>query len=173
MKRILILSCIITFSMMANAQQQTPQLLKQPANWQFERFPLPPQFAPNIHYKGTEELRFSPGMFVKDSIDYFTYAFVAELDCTTSLSQEDIKNYLLDYYKGLCIGTAKQRKLSVDTSQISVAITQDMNTKAGIMFEAKLHIFGVFTDGAPVDLNMQIKGMTNIKNLLGFYCITA
>ena len=37
----------------------------QPANWEFERFSLPPGFAPGITYKGAEELRFAPGMFKK------------------------------------------------------------------------------------------------------------
>jgi hypothetical protein len=29
-------------------------------NWQFERFVLPPEFAPDIPYNGAEELRFHP-----------------------------------------------------------------------------------------------------------------
>src|ERR1700749_1981266 len=110
-----------------NAQEQTPQLLKQPANWQFERFSLPPGFAPNIPYKGVEELRFSPGMFVKDSTTYFTYAFVAGLDNVNSVSQDDIRNYLLNYFNGLCSSTAKERNLSIDTSKISVAIEKKQN----------------------------------------------
>ena len=79
-----------------NAQEQTPQLLKQPANWQFERFALPPEFAPNIPYKGAEELRFSPGML---------------MDSINSITQDEIKNYLLSYFKGLCSNTAKQKNL--------------------------------------------------------------
>lgn len=139
------------------AQEQQPQLLKQPANWQFERFTLPPEFAPGIPYKGVEELRFSPGMFVKDSASYFSYAFVAELDHTTSLSQEAIKNYLLDYFRGLCSSTAKQRKLSVDTSKISVAIEKTGGSGKDAFYNATLNVFGVFADGAPVKLNMEIK----------------
>lgn len=157
----LIVFYVIILCITARAQQQTPQLLKQPADWQFERFPLPPQFAPNIHYKGVEELRFSPGMFIKDSVDYFTYVFVAEMDNITSVSEDNIKNYLLDYYKGLCISTAKQRKLSIDTSQITVAINKEKDKSADIMYDAMLHIFGVFADGAPLNLNMQIKVMTD------------
>jgi hypothetical protein len=160
MKKIILLTCIaITFSCWLNAQQQTPQLLKQPANWQFERFALPPEFAPNIPYKGAEELRFSPGMFVKDSATYFTYAFVAELDNINSISQDDIKDYLLNYFKGLCSNTAKQRKLSIDTSKITVDIEKEKNAEDNVFYNTTLHIFGVFADGAPVTLNMEIKVM--------------
>lgn len=158
MKKIpIILFCIITFSNVLVAQQQTPQLLKQPANWQFEKFKLPPVFAPGFPYKGVEELRFSPGMFVKDSTSYFTYAFAAELDSIHSISQNDIRNYLLDYFKGLCSSTAKDRHLSIDTSKITVATERKKTIEKEVIYNAVLNIFGVFADGAPVKLNMEVK----------------
>jgi len=156
-----IVCCAILISNALFAQNQTAQLLKQPANWQFERFALPPEFAPNIPYKGVEELRFSPGMFVKDSSNYFTYAFVVELDNINSISRDDIKNYLLDYFKGLCGNTAKQRNLSIDTSKITVSLDKDESTGKDVHYNATLGIFGVFADGAPVRLNMEIKVMND------------
>ena len=160
-KTIAIFCCAILISIGLFAQNQTAQLLKQPANWQFERFALPPEFAPNIPYKGVEELRFSPGMFVKDSSNYFTYAFVVELDNINSISRDDIKNYLLDYFKGLCGNTAKQRNLSIDTSKITVSLDKDESTGKDVHYNATLGIFGVFADGAPVRLNMEIKVMND------------
>jgi hypothetical protein len=153
--------CAIILSNTIFAQNQAPQLLKQPSNWQFERFSLPPEFAPNIPYKGVEELRFSPGMFVKDSSNYFTYAFVVELDNINSISQDDIKNYLLDYFKGLCGNTAKQRNLSIDTSKITVSVDKDESIAKDVRYNATLGIFGVFADGAPVRLNAEIKVMND------------
>ena len=100
----------------------------QPASWEFERFSLPPGFAPGITYKGAEELRFAPGMFNKDSANYFTYVFVAQLDDVSAISQTDIRDYLLKYYKGLCFATAKDRKLVIDTTQITVAVEKQQNT---------------------------------------------
>ena len=163
MKKTIIFCCALIFSNALHAQppQSTSQLLKQPATWQFERFSLPPEFAPAIPYKGAEELRFSPGMFVKDSTTYFTYAFVAQLDDVNSISQDDIRNYLLSYFKGLCSSTAKQRNLSIDTSKITVAIEKKNNTGGNIFYNAVLNILGVFTDGAPVKLNMEIKVMND------------
>ena len=154
-----IVCCAILISIALFAQNQTAQLLKEPRNWQFERFALPPEFAQNIPYKGVEELRFSPGMFVKDSTTYFTYAFVAELTNVNSVSQDDIRNYLVNYFKGLCGSTAKQRHLSIDTSKISVAIEKNQHAGKDAFYNATLNIFGVFADGAPVKLNMEIKVM--------------
>ncbi len=162
MKNILIFIFTISLSLAAHAQQATPQLLKEPATWQSERFALPPAFAPGISYYGAEELRFSPGMFKKDSADYFTYAFVAELDNTKSISQENIRNYLIRYFKGLCSSTANDRKLIIDTSKIKVSIEKKKGTPVNeIVYNALLNIFGVFTDGAPVKLNMEVKVLMN------------
>jgi len=156
-----IVCCAILISIALFAQNQTAQLLKEPRNWQFERFALPPEFAQNIPYKGVEELRFSPGMFVKDSTTYFTYAFVAELTNVNSVSQDAIRNYLINYFKGLCGSTAKQRHLSIDTSKIDVAIERRQNAGNEAFYDATLNIFGVFTDGAPVKLNAEIKVMND------------
>ena len=151
-------------SLSAKAQKEKPQLLKEPAGWAFERFALPPVFAPAIPYHGVEELRFSPGMFKKDSADYFTYAFVAQPDSTTHVSKENIRNYLLLYFKGLCGTTAKERKLVIDTSKITVAIEKAKAVNRYVTsYDAQLNIFGVFTDGAPLKLNMEIKVLRNKK----------
>jgi hypothetical protein len=153
---------ILSITLVAQAQKDSPQLLKEPSNWTFERFALPPAFAPNFPFKGAEELRFSPGMFSKDSANYFTYAFVAELDNTTSIPQSGIKNYLLLYFKGLCASTAKDRKLSVDTSKITVVIERKKSSPGNeIIYSALLNVFGVFADGALVKLNMEVKVLAN------------
>src|SRR5450432_897469 len=163
MKNVLIaLIFIVSLSLVATAQQAKPQLLKEPLGWTFERFTLPPSFAPNFPYKGAEELRFSPGMFDKDSTQYFTYAFVAQLNGRSNISKEEVKNYLYDYFKGLCGHTAKDRKLVVDTSKISVAIEKKKDAPSGeTIYNALLQVFGVFADGAPVQLNMEVKVLTD------------
>jgi hypothetical protein len=153
---------IASLTIAANSQESKPELLKEPANWTFERFTLPPAFAPGIPYKGVEELRFSPGMFNKDSTTYFTLAFVAQLDNVTTISQTNIRDYLLKYFKGLCSSTAKDRKLVIDTSQIAATIEKKKGTAVDeIIYNASVNVFGVFADGAPVKLNMEVKVFMN------------
>ncbi|MFI5131387.1 MAG: hypothetical protein ACHQFX_15400 [Chitinophagales bacterium] len=149
---------IFTLSYSARSQEHKPQLLFEPAAWEFERFELPPSFAPGIPYKGAEELRFAPGMFKKDTITYFTYVFVAELAGVMTISQNDIRDYLLKYYIGLCSATARDRKLTIDTTKITATVERKKGTTVQeSIYDASLDIFGVFADGAPVKLNMEIK----------------
>lgn len=156
--------CLIFLaSLSATAQEAKPELLKEPASWEFERFPMPPGFAPGIPYKGVEELRFSPGMFKKDSATYFTYAFVAQLDSITAISQTEIYDYLFNYFKGLCISTAKNRNLIIDSSKVTVAVKKKKGIPAGnAVYNCVLNIFGVFQDGAPVKLNAEVKVVTDM-----------
>jgi hypothetical protein len=138
--------------------QPKPTMLTGPADWQFEQFALPPVFAPGVKYKGIEELRFSPDMFKKDAPNYFTYAFAARLDNTKTVTQSNIQDYLLTYFRGLCSKTATDRKLSpVDTAAISVVIEKKTTTDSQPIYNITLHVFGVFADGAPVTLNMEAK----------------
>jgi hypothetical protein len=140
------------------SQEIKPKLLKLPDNWEFERFSLPPSFAPGIKYKGFEELRFAPGMFKKDSLDYFTYIFVASIDSLKDISRKDVQAYLVNYYKGLCGTVAKDNKLTIDISKITAVITRKRTLSSKtIIYDSSLTIFGVFADGALLKLNMEIK----------------
>jgi len=164
MKNETILVFLFLLSFAVKGQDTKAEFLKEPSAWEFEKFSLPPTFSSNFPYKGVEELRFSPGMFKKDAPDYFSYAFVAQLDNTSSITQQKVKNYLLSYFKGLCASTAKQRNLSIDTSQVKVSIEKTTKTSAdAVIYNAVMNVFGVFTDGAPVTLNAEIKVLNDQK----------
>src|SRR5204863_171753 len=47
-----------------------------PKGWGKETIELPPQFAPDMKWKGVEELRFAPGMFKAGADDFFSYALL-------------------------------------------------------------------------------------------------
>jgi hypothetical protein len=155
MKKLMTAIVFIFFLFTAHAQETTPQLLKGPATWEFERFALPPVFAPAFPYKGAEELRFAPGMFKKEAGDYFSYAFAAQLDSVSSFSKDDLQNYLLTYFKGLCMATARDRKLVIDDTKIAVSIEKKKSMSN--IYKASLDVFGVFADGSPVKLNAEIE----------------
>jgi hypothetical protein len=156
------IACLMMIALGVKGQNAKPEFLKGPTSWEFERFSLPPGFAPGFPYKGVEELRFAPGMFSKDASDYFSYAFVARLDSMASFTQDDLRNYLLVYFKGLCANTAKQRNLSIDTAQITVVTEKNkFETEA---YNAQIHLFGVFADGAPVTLNAEISVVSDPKS---------
>lgn len=151
---------VLTYSVLTAAAQPKPLLLMAPDDWRFEQFLLPPEFAPAVKYKGIEELRFAPGWGRKGAPDYFTLIFGIRFDDTKSVSRADIKDYLLTYFRELCSYTVKSRKLNpIDTSAISLSIEKKPTADKTYMYDVTLQMFGVFTDGSPVTLNMEIKVM--------------
>jgi hypothetical protein len=62
---------------------------------------LPPAFAPEITYKGTEDIRFSPGWAKSSSDQYWSYAFTWLVEGKRSLSEKMLAAYMTSYYKGI------------------------------------------------------------------------
>ena len=60
-----------------------PYFLDVPEGWVAERFPIPIDFAPQIPYKGVEDIRFSPGWGNAFTDEYWTYCFLWYLDGKT------------------------------------------------------------------------------------------
>ena len=145
--------CAVFFT----GQGNEPLLLKSPRDWKFERIDFPPGFAPDLDYKGFEELRFGPGMFDKKAEFYFSYVFAIVLKNTDS-SEVDLKDFLYKYYKGLISVVAQQKKMSVDLSQIKVkARKMKPSATPYPLYDVDLTIVDPFTDGKTLDLNMEIQ----------------
>jgi len=93
--------------------------------WFGERIDVPTGFAPNMSWKGIEEIRFAPGMFKPGQPDFFSYAFIFSLEPDSDLSPKVIREQILIYYKGLSnqVSTGKGRK--VDVSKFSMELVPE------------------------------------------------
>jgi hypothetical protein len=80
---------------------KAPYQLATPEGWGIERFLLPANFAPEIKYKGVEDIRFAPGWSKKASEEYWSYLFLWYLDGDVKQDVKSIELYLKDYYTGL------------------------------------------------------------------------
>jgi hypothetical protein len=80
---------------------EAPYFLPVPDGWTVERFPVPIAFAPEIPYKGVEDIRFAPGWGKADSDGYWSYAFLWYLEGEVSIDVLTLERNLKDYYTGL------------------------------------------------------------------------
>lgn len=110
-----------------NAQQSSePKFVfetGEPA-WVGERIELPPSFAPNLGWKGVEQIRFAPGMFQADAKDFFSYVLVFLLEPKAKTSEAALKRELLTYYKGLSEAVMKGKSKTVNTSTFTLNLTK-------------------------------------------------
>lgn len=80
---------------------EAPYHLPIPKDWAIERFLIPISFAPQISYKGVEDIRFTPGWANEKKDNYWTYAFLWYLDGTVETNEKIIAENLKHYYTGL------------------------------------------------------------------------
>ena len=60
---------LVTHSVAGQPGKEPPYQVPAPAGWAKETIPLPSAFAPDMKWKGAEELRFAPGMFKANAPD--------------------------------------------------------------------------------------------------------
>lgn len=81
--------------------QEVPYQLKVPKGWGTEQFNFPLSFAPQIEYRGIEDIRFLPGWAKKDSSDYWSYAFLWYLEGSIMFDAVIVEGHIKHYYEGL------------------------------------------------------------------------
>src|SRR5688572_27004103 len=107
MKIVAILMLSISFAA-ARAQEvfdghkwEAPYTLAVPKDWTIERFLIPISFAPQISYKGVEDIRFPPGWGKVKSEEYWSYAFLWYLDGEIKMNSTIVDSNVKAYYTGL------------------------------------------------------------------------
>jgi len=165
----------------ALAEDSPPKItLKVPADWKGERIPLPPTFARDMKLTGTEEARFSPGMFQEKSDTFFSYLFVFQVEPKTELTQKVIKDELLTYYRGLSRTIFKSRNVKVDTDSFAVKIKQSKPKKpqksvpAGLkQYDGSVTWIEPFVTQKRQTLTLEIQSWTDKKTGHGYLFVCA
>ncbi len=93
---------------------QAPYHFTAPKDWGIERFLIPISFAPQIAYKGVEDIRFTPGWAKVKTDEYWTYAFLWWLDGSPTMDANIIAANLKAYYTGLIETNRQGYKVPVE-----------------------------------------------------------
>ena len=115
---------------------ESPYTLPVPKDWAVERFQIPISFAPQIPYKGVEDIRFTPGWAKANSDEYWSYAFLWYLEGNVNMDTETLNRNLKAYYTGLVNVNGgkipKEKVIPVEASFMVVRKdTGDLKTFAG------------------------------------------
>jgi hypothetical protein len=102
---------------------KTAQLVA-PDKWTKETIRLPPGFARDMTFTGTEQVRFAPGMFKPESESFFSYVFAFELKKGTKVDSRSLNRELLKYYRGLSKAVLQERASKVDFSAFKLDLTK-------------------------------------------------
>jgi hypothetical protein len=138
------------------ALQEKSLLPPPPAGWRTERLEFPLSFAPELDYRGHEDLLFAPGMFNPDSESYFSYALAWSLSgpdgTAVELDEAGLARFLETYFRGLCKAVSADRGLERDVSEVKASVERD-----GPRYRASVAMFDPFTTGAALDLVIELE----------------
>lgn len=113
---------LLMSGMILVADEKDTVKLAAPDGWGGETIELPPTFARDMKLKGSEHIRFAPGMMKPASDSFFSYAFVFELQREPVLTEALVKDEFLKYYRGLCTAVLNGKLPDVDPSEFKLEL---------------------------------------------------
>jgi len=96
-----------------------------PAEWRGEVITLPPSFAKDLKWHGTESIKFAPGMFDAESESFFSYVLVFLLSKDDDVTDEAVKAQVLTYYQGLASAVAGLEKDVTDKFKLKLNVPKE------------------------------------------------
>lgn len=156
--------------------------LAAPAGWSGESIELPPGFAAEMKLKGSEHIRFAPGMMKPASDSFFSYAFVFELQPKPVLTEAVVKAEFLTYYRGLCKAVLNGKLPDVDPSEFKLELQRvkpdakpeldDKSANTATDYTGKLDWIEPFATKKPQKLNMEIRTWNRKDRNYIFACVS-
>jgi hypothetical protein len=131
-----------------------PYTFNFPKGWDVERFLIPIAFAPQISYKGVEDIRFAPGWAKVKTDEYWTYAFLWYLDGTPEINATIVANNLKAYYTGLVGSNMELRKIPADKLVTAKTTIKKVKTDKGDLktFRGTIYMLD-YMEQKPITLN--------------------
>lgn len=141
-----------------------------PKSWRGERIPLPAPFAKDMQWKGSELIRFAPGMFKADSDSFFSYVILFEIEAAEKPATKELMREILTYYRGLARAVMQDPKL--DVSEFSVDLDA-AETKDADRFTGKLTWLEPFVTKKSQVLHLEVDiWQPKDKRQLVFACVS-
>jgi hypothetical protein len=184
MLRMFAFSLLMSGSLLVAAEPKTaepkPVALAAPEDWTGETIAIPPGFAPEMKLKGTEHIKFAPGMMKPASDSFFCYAFVFELESQPALTDAVLKDEFLKYYRGLCKAVLQGKLPDVDPSAFTLELklvkcAPEPEPKTGnkpAVYIGTLEWVEPFATKKPQKLNLEIQTWSRNDRKYIFACVS-
>ena len=164
------------------ADEPSPLKLAAPKGWGGETIELPPKFAPDMKLKGSEHIRFAPGMMKPASDSFFCYAFVFELQPEPVLTEEVLEEEFLKYYRGLCKTVLAGKFPEVDPSEFTLELQKvkpavkpaadEKGADRPTLYTGTLDWVEPFATKKPQKLNLEIRTWAGDERNYIFVCVS-
>ena len=126
--------------------------LPTPEGWRTETISFPLSFAPDLEYRGLEELRFAPGMFDEGAEDFWSYGFLWLLEEPAELVPGRIEADLIRYFEGLAAAVRDSKELPKLALNLSGSLRRQGDGLTG-----EVEAFDAFVTQRVVTLRVRVR----------------
>jgi tetratricopeptide (TPR) repeat protein len=130
-------------------------LLKTDKNWTKEIFIFPLHFARDLPYLGIEESHFPEGWRDQESFEYWSYAYVWNIDLNRELTTAELESHIESYYDGLMNVVNKNKKLTLPKSVAKIERQEDGNSS--VKFKGAVEVYDAFVTQNNLTLNVLVE----------------
>ncbi len=156
MKNTIILSLLLFCSMQVFAQtEQEVNLIVTDSTWGKEIIQIPFWFAPEIAYKGVEDIRFASGWENIDSDGFWTLAFAWDINLEKKPDAAFFEDSLKLYLDGLMKVVNEDSTLVIPKTHVS--LIKAKSQKGVTTFTGTLKTYDAFTTKDVITLNVIIE----------------
>lgn len=181
MLRLFTLSLLISGTFFV-ADEQDSGKLTAPKEWGGETIKLPPGFAPDMKLKGSEHIRFAPGMMKPRSESFFSYAFVFEVQPEPKLTEAVVKEEILKYYRRLSKAVLNGKLADLDPSKFTLQLkrtkadpespSDKKNASTSAAYTGTLDWIEPFVTKKQQTLNLEIQTSIGSESNYIFVCVS-
>ncbi|MBC3846378.1 hypothetical protein H8K90_08305 [Winogradskyella echinorum] len=144
MKNIIIIVMLLLHSVVAFSQDENRlEILEADSTWLKEIIKFPLSFAEDIKYKGYEDLRFAKNWSQPEGTEFFTYAFVWNINLSDKPTVEMIESNTKLYYDGLMSAVNKDKDLTIPKSVTTFNLIDDIDEKLPF-FSGEMKVYDSF-----------------------------
>jgi len=159
MKNLPLIGLLLTLVLPARAAD--PFIFDSAPGWRPERISFPLGFAPELKYRGFEELRFGPGMFRPGTDSYWSYVFFWWIEGRATVSKEQLERDLLHYYRGLSRAVGRSKGLKIHPEKITASLQPAIQNKDGkpphgVDWSGTLTTYDAFATGRLLRLHVEV-----------------
>lgn len=149
---LVLLCCSISISGQKNKEVN---LIQADNTWGQEIIKIPFWFAPEINYKGNEDIRFAKGWEDQKSDGFWTLAFAWDINLITKPTSKFFEDNLKLYYDGLMKVVNEDTKLTVPKTK--ARFLENKSKKEVISFTGTVETYDAFTTKKMITLNVTIE----------------
>ncbi len=156
MKKIIIISILLNFSISTFAQKnEEVNLIQVDSTWGKEIIQVPFWFAPEINYKGYEDIRFAKGWEEINSSGFWTLVFAWNINLKAKPTTKFFEDNLKLYFDGLMKVVNEDSLLTIPKTK--TFIKKEKQKKGIVTFTGTVETYDAFTTKKIIALNVTIE----------------